>query len=134
MIERLKAIVCKSTSTEDEKFMLVEHNAIVNMFHKVNEIVDRVNELENSNVNKIGSGTVNCRCSVKPTEYVKFGKWISVKDRLPEGKVLCFVVNHDEKKSFYDICNFVEGCYFSASYFDITHWMPLPELPEVGVE
>lgn len=77
-------------------------------------------------------------------------QWISVKDRLPEldqevlvyavGKVDGFIGHH-----VYALCNrFVQRIFLSApghemwsspwDYFHmdykITHWMPLPELPE----
>lgn len=64
-------------------------------------------------------------------------KWISVKDRLPEP---------DEHKEYLTTCEFggtfVEG-YFEldgevgwwsdhfGTEFPVTHWMPLPEPPEV---
>ena len=71
---------------------------------------------------------------VKPYKDV-CGKWISVKDRLPEVKedVLIYDSHH---------CNIFKAWYlghihvwFSNEYLpqfiNVTHWMPLPKPPEV---
>lgn len=69
------------------------------------------------------------------------GKWISVKDRLPEqtdpAKKVLFITKTD---------GVFIGCYYKATAYDqfngwysmcvridnVTHWMPLPEPPEEG--
>lgn len=62
-----------------------------------------------------------------------FGKWIPVSERLPESgqHVLCVL-----KNGGLDIC---QWCSFDKSWSndhdwcqekDVTHWMPLPELPK----
>lgn len=69
--------------------------------------------------------------------------WISVEDRLPEGdkpkpvlasdgKLFCvaILVKGKEGKKDYlesDICT---CCDFDYDMMKITHWMPMPELPE----
>ena len=55
----------------------------------------------------------------------KFGKWISVEDRLPErdqGCLLCI------KNEFTDY-RWIELGYYQKDK-NITHWQPLPELPK----
>ena len=69
----------------------------------------------------------------------KVPKWISVEDRLPE--------SHDEKADCYLVTDgeFIWMAYYACKewqfaectdspyvidWTDITHWMPLPELPE----
>ena len=65
--------------------------------------------------------------------------WISVNDRLPEeeGKYLVFIV--DELSSFIDIRHFykinkkfgIVSWYVEELGRKVTHWQPLPELPEL---
>ena len=77
------------------------------------------------------------------------GMWISVKDRLPDSNGLYIVTACDEG------CSAGEGIWYdtvvvTAEYYDgswtwfeggseydlsgiVTHWMPLPELPEENV-
>ncbi len=54
----------------------------------------------------------------------KEGEWISVEDRLPEKPMTClvYVEHYGIYVSFYN-----EGFY--TKY--VTHWMPLPEPPEM---
>lgn len=54
-------------------------------------------------------------------------KWISVKDRLPEPNTVVLVHYADGRISTADYID--EHLKFITSS-DITHWMPLPELPE----
>lgn len=72
-------------------------------------------------------------------------QWISVKDRLPlcNQRVLV-VIRHKQKvtQTYVSVSTFSEftDCVgnkriwwskYSKRYTEITHWMPLPELPEV---
>ena len=57
-------------------------------------------------------------------------EWISVKDRLPE---------RNQKVLFVSTANFVHRGFFNGivwwdNYhnYDATHWMPLPDPPEVS--
>lgn len=70
-------------------------------------------------------------------------EWISVKDRLPEGEedVLVHLTSkelvvgafmtaliHDER--FWVLSR--GGDFYACPQFGVTHWMPLPEPPEVS--
>lgn len=66
-----------------------------------------------------------------------FGKWISVKDRLPteNGDVLvCIGERKHEKIEMYYYCGdnmWETGQYMADTEFcGITHWMPLPQAPK----
>lgn len=57
-----------------------------------------------------------------------YGKWISVKDQLPEHltSVICFRPNasFDARR----ICLYKDSGF--KSVYRVTHWMPLPEPPK----
>ena len=57
-------------------------------------------------------------------------KWISVNDRLPDhpNKVLIYT-----KSGKYSVAKYIErmGCFISTGQLTVTHWMELPEAPEV---
>ena len=63
-------------------------------------------------------------------------EWISVKDRLPEEKVNCIV---HYKHDYYNNDGYwaIGFCFYDGEKFRIdlgykvTHWMPMPELPEM---
>lgn len=118
MIEKLKNLEL-SCFDNTGTYCKIERNSICDMFHKVNEIVDKVNELERSN---------------KPTKDAEFGKWISVKDRLPEKNVivLCIVRNLLTGSTALDVlCFSAYGKGFDIPFSaKVTHWMPLPEPPQ----
>lgn len=89
---------------------------------------------------------------VKPYKDV-CGKWVSVKDRLPELGTLCaisytkpgwgrrmgvYISRYDRLYKTFNIKDgYDEGFFgtglntFSQKYDEVTHWMPLPEPPEV---
>ena len=58
-------------------------------------------------------------------------KWISVKDRLPEDQEEVFVCTRSKNGN-----RNIDKGYLSVDRFihrrsaDVTHWMPLPELPK----
>lgn len=64
-------------------------------------------------------------------------QWISVKDRLPKSgqRVLVVGVNpkSNGKQRHVCVCTYYNHGYGPrwTKYVGITHWMPLPELPEV---
>ena len=71
------------------------------------------------------------------TQTIVYGKWIPVSERLPEvyrdgdGEFIPFLVCENDKdypyRAIYDGLNWGDGMFVA----DVTHWMPLPELPEV---
>lgn len=89
---------------------------------------------------------------VKPYKDV-CGKWVSVKDRLPELGTLCaisytkpgwgrrmgvYISRYDRLYKTFNIKDgYDEGFFgtglntFSQKYDEVTYWMPLPEPPEV---
>lgn len=83
-----------------------------------------------------------------PTSDVVEQKWIDVNERLPERDgetVLCYVQNsstdgvtcvvgciQQRKHWFLQTCE-IGIATFPNHYWKVTHWMPLPEPPEEGV-
>lgn len=62
-------------------------------------------------------------------------EWISVKDRLPEKRkdVLCFFQDGIMQRSIIEISwiDSFQRFMYEEIYGEVTHWMPLPEPPEV---
>ena len=60
------------------------------------------------------------------------GGWISVQDRMPEPGTQCLVFTPFEaRKRPIETATYTEFGWMTAAYFPgITHWMPLPEVPE----
>lgn len=66
------------------------------------------------------------------------GKWISVKDRLPEGFTSCIVYRKGIYGGHFSMLRYSQelGWHFYDSEWgdvtvdDVTHWMPLPEPPK----
>ena len=65
-------------------------------------------------------------------------QWIPVSERMPDrngGSLVC--VTADDGKPYVQQAHFFDGIWWTgespaARYpFDVTHWMPLPEPPEV---
>lgn len=66
-------------------------------------------------------------------------EWISVKERLPEKgqNVLVFATSKYIGTEKISIDRLEEGerdsiWFFTHGWFDVTHWMPLPEPPKEG--
>ena len=59
-------------------------------------------------------------------------KWISVDERLPENndKVLAFTLSGKYAVARYDQRR---QCWIAAGNLTVTHWMPLPDVPEVEI-
>lgn len=59
-------------------------------------------------------------------------KWISVQEKLPENndKVLAFTLSGKYAVARYDQRR---RCWIAAGNLTVTHWMPLPDVPEVEV-
>ena len=55
-------------------------------------------------------------------------KWISVEDRLPEQgeEAICIAADGDMMIGKYTEWGWMFPCYFE----DLTHWMPIPQLPK----
>jgi hypothetical protein len=68
--------------------------------------------------------------------YRKQSEWISVEERLPERstRVLAYSKKYNEVNVYYyggaDEWWDNDG-WASAKYYEITHWMPLPEAPKM---
>ena len=59
-------------------------------------------------------------------------RWISVQEKLPESndKVLAFTLSGKYAVARYDQRR---RCWIAAGNLTVTHWMPLPDVPEVEV-
>ena len=73
--------------------------------------------------------------NVEQAEYliehgVTVQEWVSVDDRLPDKPMKCLVYTKRGDCCGYDILYYNQGFY--SQYDNVTHWMPLPEPPEVG--
>lgn len=70
------------------------------------------------------------------TDINVLGKWISVKDRLPEPPAQCLVYSAKASRPRgMETATYTEFGWMMAAYFpDITHWMLLPEPPEDDAE
>ena len=80
-------------------------------------------------------------------------EWISVKDRLPKREQLCVIFGYDLQSCVVDDCGYMIGYRgitmgakeevwfasvdlgvfraFDSDSLNVTHWMPLPDPPEV---
>ena len=69
------------------------------------------------------------------TEIAKY-KWISVKDKLPEPLSQCLVYSPRRNNARkIETATYTKLGWITATYFpEVTHWMPLPELPEEDEE
>ena len=61
-----------------------------------------------------------------------FGEWISVRDHLPEEcvHVLCCTMTKKKTQNII-IGYYADGFWRVGMNSNVTHWMPLPEPPEV---
>ena len=59
-------------------------------------------------------------------------KWISVKERLPEEVCRCLVITkrHEESSMVNTATYNHMGWWTHGNFGEITHWMPLPQMPE----
>ena len=55
-------------------------------------------------------------------------EWISVDDRLPDKPMKCLVYTKRGECGGYEITYYNQG--FNLQYSNVTHWMPMPELPK----
>lgn len=121
---------------------------------KVGDVIYKVMDLESANGRPYKGDTLmdyevvdmieDCIDNA-PTADVVEVKWIDVNERLPERdgeNVLCYVRNsstggetcvvggvRQRKHWFLQACN-VGIATFPNRYWEVTHWMPLPEPPE----
>ena len=78
-----------------------------------------------------GEATQNCieKLQEQIAELRSAQEWISVKDRLPEKPMKCLVYTKRGEYGGYEITYYNEGFYLQ--YANVTHWMLLPDAPEV---
>lgn len=59
--------------------------------------------------------------------------WISVKERLPEELVPVLIYEPEYARGYKSMATAfrINGCWHGCVDGAVTHWMPLPELPEV---
>lgn len=81
-----------------------------------------------------GLDEVNEACRMG-MEALKQTKWIPCSERLPHDVSRCLVCRYDyvTKTRFTDILWFESGIWWNRSHggdYAVTHWKPLPELPE----
>lgn len=86
-------------------------------------------------VGNIVYGNKNCGEIVGYPCCKKFTPWIPCSERMPEDDERCLVVRvgRSTRTQFRGISWFKNGDWWTGIYddsFEITHWMPLPELPE----
>lgn len=85
--------------------------------------------------NAVGISDIDIMPTIAPESLRPMAHWISVKDRLPQVKedVLIYDSHHRNiYKAWYigDIDVWFSNEYL-PQFINITHWMPLPEPPEV---
>ena len=120
-----------------------QRNAAANALYKyIAELTTRIAELEGK-IDQLTAHDATERQDDKSpndtqTQTIVYGKWIPVSERLPEvyrdgdGEFIPFLVcEGDGDRPFIAMYG---GINWRAGIFvpDITHWMPLPELPEVN--
>jgi hypothetical protein len=59
-------------------------------------------------------------------------EWIKIEDELPEEEVeVLALVLYEDGTTDYDLNEYYDGEWLlSGSQVKVTHWMPLPEMPE----
>lgn len=62
-------------------------------------------------------------------------EWIRVENRLPKkaGQYLCFIIGDSLQGNKLDgpvICYWYPESHEWGNFFEVTHWMPLPEPPK----
>ena len=67
---------------------------------------------------------------IEEAPAVAVPEWISVQEKLPENndKVLAFTLSGKYAVARYDQRR---RCWIAAGNLTVTHWMPLPDVPEV---
>lgn len=68
-------------------------------------------------------------------------EWISIKDKLPpeepfHSTFIATMYSHFKEKRFVEPLHYIDGQWFTMVHeepldieYEVTHWMPLPELP-----
>lgn len=83
--------------------------------------------------NPMFSDCNNCYARCQKTDWnTRHSPWISVKDRLPKENTKVLAIWDDcIETAFYE---YIDGDYWSNSEIGcdlpVTHWMPLPKLPQ----
>lgn len=114
---------------------IVEEGSYRDAFETLMRAIDK-NDIDFGNGQFWAVHKVKQACTIADVEdYIRFGQWISVNERLPrvgkyviaygdngpKGCCMAFLGSDDEF-----ICE-INGYYVEA--YGITHWMPLPERP-----
>ncbi len=73
----------------------------------------------------------------KPFEKIPVPDWINLKDSLPAKGVDVFLLSQEKVfQGWWDCCSSQLGDFYDSqnSYIvdNVTHWMPLPNLPELS--
>ena len=119
-----------------------EHNVwLIGASNAVKNLEARIAELEAESERFTVHSDIERQDDKSPndtqTQTIVYGKWIPVSERLPEvyrdgdGEFIPFLVCENDKgfpyRALYDGLNWGDGMFVA----DVTHWMPLPSLPEV---
>lgn len=108
--------------------MMSEEKQIEEMF---NIIADGVIDGENNHGVPTGKTCLNIAQTIYDAGYRKQSEWISVEERLPDlyGTYLVYTYDNHIKLGYF--CELVIGLPPSFDDFAVTHWMPLPEPPDM---
>ena len=97
------------------------------------KLVELIGSTEYGNGSLVGKnfqkGFIEKIASNLTAHGVTVQEWISVNDRLPEKPMKCLVYTKRGEYGGYEITYYNEGFYLQ--YANVTHWMPLPDEPEV---
>lgn len=114
------------TLEKERLYNRILHNANGNTAYALNDAVDRLYYAEKK-TNELFEE--NKKLKNKVTSLESAQKWIPLGERMPEHDIECLVC--DAGLSIF-MSMLSEGVWYTDGYaVDVTHWMPLPEPPEV---
>ena len=142
MLKRLEVLTYNNKGTFCEPTI----HTITTMFHKINELVDHVNNIEQSSpTDTIPLSDAAKAFNVFGKEVGKevfkekepqFGEWVSVKDKFPPvyEKVLVLMPGEAPFPIVHQGYVNKQGVWYANNFLreanEITHWMPMPNPPE----